>query len=1055
MSPRLKAIVLAVAGLSLTTCAGDSGGTSAENQEVVGLKGATITTISGRVELPPGVEAASVVNALGSAQVTAGAFEIAAYSEGRQLAVALSASGDPLLMGWLGADHDTLSARSTIDVAAFWAAGGPTVPPELAGRFRELLEESSRLEPAADALTAALAASPQGLTKPASEVAAALTAALFELLPRQAVLPTALLVNPATDLSGIRLDQLSGFNEITIVNTFRRRAHVFVDRVSIIDETGEHASPEFITDRPIRSVKGLEGGLGTIGQILNATQAPGGFSQSEDVAYVPISEGPIRLSNVPGAKRTRYRVAVVGPGASVGDYSTLSEVEVSQQQQTSLEFLVAEVLLPSVLNVLIPSSKIHEYLDLKNPLAQSMVTDIANRLVVNAPVLLTRIKDFDLQGAIGEIYTLLGSSGVVREFVLELIIESTYDFRSDPSGKGFSRATAMADAFNKFNGILTGVDIATTVIDQGLVLRDIASSNAADVWTVDVADATVRLDPKESTVEVDDLVTLTAKVVDGGEDSVFEYRFTTAGKAGTIQSALHSGTDVTSSDPFITYVARNPGTETIKVDVHEIRLNARPYVGSATVTVTVEGTGVFVTPEILTVSAFGKAALSATVFGTGIPETLTFRWESVGEHGGLGGAPTVEATLKGQVTHGVTFHATHVPGDQDIRLVVVTPDGSGGEKVVGEATAEVKVTLPKVSVSPAGSELSAGESQVLTAIVTPAPTAGTLDFTWEVTTAEGLVDGKTKVVHAGLTKPTDAVTYVAAAEPSADCEQKVQVSTALTVAERTVQLAPTTATLRVDCPVEVKLVANPLPAEAGKTSTLTVTILPEPPATGTLSYLWSLNAAPSITAKGELRDLAGMPLGETPIASHQAVYHAPDVASEVSVNVEVHHLVDGKDKVLGAAYRYLPTVVPDVTVPGWVEVPVALVEPNEGCGDLTGFHNYHLWFFTCPDLETPWLRVEADFPAWSLPGWTHPVSGKVFEGSDHPAVTFYGFGPPFQEETPAFATTWGAPAEEGTHWVAVGSFGIGCFAPNVVASNLERLKATEVRCIGTTKKPIK
>ena len=84
-------------------------------------------------------------------------------------------------------------------------------------------------------------------------------------------------------------------------------------------------------------------------------------------------------------------------------------------------------------------------------------------------------------------------------------------------------------------------------------------STMADVWAVDAADAVVRLDPKESTVAVGELVTLTANVVDAGADEVFEYRYSTPGNHGTLSTALETGNSLESSVQFVTYDAKSRG----------------------------------------------------------------------------------------------------------------------------------------------------------------------------------------------------------------------------------------------------------------------------------------------------------------------------------------------------------------------------------------------------------------------------------------------------------------------------------------------------------------
>lgn len=227
------------------------------------------------VELPPGATATSVINSLDDTPVVDGCFTVHAFASGPQLAIALSATGEPLGMAWLSPDRPLIDARSTAEVLAFQAIGGATAPPSLVPSVISQLAASPAIDPVAEAVADALRANPAAFSEEAPAVAAALARAAVELLDpandAPAGVPKSVLVNPSEELSGVRLNTVGGNDQLTFQNRYRRAAYAFIDRVSVFDDDGEHASPAKLTELEVPSVQGLQGGIGTVGQILAAT----------------------------------------------------------------------------------------------------------------------------------------------------------------------------------------------------------------------------------------------------------------------------------------------------------------------------------------------------------------------------------------------------------------------------------------------------------------------------------------------------------------------------------------------------------------------------------------------------------------------------------------------------------------------------------------------------------------------------------------------------------------------------------------------------------------
>ncbi|MCB9786883.1 MAG: hypothetical protein H6744_09340 [Deltaproteobacteria bacterium] len=1034
---RRKLIVLS-ASLALVACGG-----SGESGSDEPLPDQTLTQVTVTVTLPAGVVAGEVLNTMGAAAVADGKATLTQFASGRQLAVAVSETGAPLLMGWVGPQHATLDARTTAEVLTWVAVGGFTAPPALAPRLREALAEADEVDDVATALTAALEAQPQGITTPDAALQAALLEAATTLATPEgapvAGIPTALLVNPAGEKSGVRLDQSTGFNEITLVNSFRRPAFAFVDRVSIVTEAGEQPSPEKTARVEVPAVQGLQGGVGTVSQILVATQENGGFYASENVAYVPRSTAPIAVPNVPKARRTRYRVAVVGPGIATGDAGSLTAEELNQQLETTLLFGIKDVILPMLLNVVLPMSDISAYIE--HPLGKGLIQDLGNLLTTTAPAVVTKLSNGDVRGGITDMVTAFGSSGTIRDTAFELIKDRFYDFQAPGGAAGFARASAVASGFANVSAALDG---SLTVLDTLIIDGAISRASVGEIWTVDVADATVRLEPRESTIAPGELATLTVKVLEAGEGAVFEYRFHTKGTAGDLQGTTSGGLDVTTSTPAITYDAKAPGEDVIVVDVHQIDLAERPYVGSAEATVTVEGAGVFATAAADELEPFATTALSVELFAAEVPNPMRVVWTLDGPGATLDGGAKVDVMVQDASRHTVTFAAGFKPGDYVATAKAYRPAGDSGEPetLLGEDTVTVTVKDFVSRITPLTSDIGPGETQLLTATVTPTPPEGSFTYDWEVTTAEGLVDGARTASHTSESA-TDSVTYQAVAEP-ATCAQEVALQVKYTLGQESVSPPRTQATVRVDCPVQAKLTIAPKILAPGQKATAKVTLEDPPAAAGELRYRWSL----SVFAKGRLDLPGGASVGADPVASNTVVYTAPDEPAEEFISVEILQGAGAAEEVIATAKGGVSTTVEDVFAAG-----TALFANIAGCGtaaapDLVAIY----WFYQCPDFGTPFVRVEVATPAYILPAYTSE-KGAMYQAVETPSGHQELTAPPFLEESESITGPNGFPPD-GFRWVGPLRHLPGCNPPTWKTTLEEILgEVATITCIGTFDEP--
>jgi hypothetical protein len=449
----------------------------------------------------------------------------------------------------------------------------------------DLFAAAPELDPLAAAITAELTANPDAFAATNASVTAALRAAVEAVLVNTLPRPRSLLVNPSGENSGIRVDQVEGVNQITLTNRYRRPAFALVDRVSTFDADGkETASPKEIARVDIAPVTGLDGGVGTINQIITGLATTGGTFEGADLAYTEKSASPIALPNVAGAKKTRYHVALVGPGALPGDIGQLSDDAKLKQAEVVRKFVIQQLILPLVIQLLIPSGDLDRVSGING--FKDLVQDFVNIVGVQAPAIFEIAGKGDFKGAVTAAGQAIVGSGTFRNALFDAILERLYDFRTEAGAAAYGRASAIASGFVNVTGAL---DTFLTAFDLTAVAGSFAQSNEGDLWTVDATGSIVRLSPPTNEVEPVDNVQLTATTPDVGDDVPKAYRYSlNPGNLGQLRNSRTTGTTIDSSENFIFFDAGdNEGTATIKVEVFQIDLANRIPLGEATATVTI------------------------------------------------------------------------------------------------------------------------------------------------------------------------------------------------------------------------------------------------------------------------------------------------------------------------------------------------------------------------------------------------------------------------------------------------------------------------------------
>jgi hypothetical protein len=635
--------------------------------------------VSGVIDAPAGARPARVANSLGSVEPTDDTFTIDAFATGRQLTIGTSTKGTPMLLGWLDPDHTVLSSRTTVEVLLFYAAGGFAIPSEAQLEAMDLLTEMPELDALADTYEDLLVANPDVLLETPADFVADVQELVEDLadtgrMPALGEYPQSRgIIVTGASRSGLRVDTVTGINSITLTNTYRRLAHAYVNRVSIIDESGtETPSPAALTDFEMPSVQGLSGTIGTFVDIIY-----GNF------AYTERSAEPLALPTVDGAVRTRYELTVVGPGASDGDLASLTTAQLGKQQEVVRTFVIRDLMLPLVLSVLIPNTNLDDYLDFVG--GADVVQDFANVMAREVPGIWDQAYAGDITGAMQRAYNAITSGGTLRNHVFEIVLDAIADLGS---AEAADAALGQAQSFIR---IMTALDMFLAVFDATAVGSAVVASNRADVWQIDATEPVVKLTPEEASLAFERSVTFEATVPEaGGSGANLVYTWSCPGIVGTLTDGISGHVnDFESTQGTVTYRSGDgrPGTETIGVDVYALAgagQGDRQYIGTARATITVAPGTVTIAPAQTTIEGGDTARFTVTVDPEPTDGEMDFAWSTTGTQGSL----AVEAG-----DEAATYTANTTGDGEDDVAVTATQRVDGADIPWGTATARVVVGI--------------------------------------------------------------------------------------------------------------------------------------------------------------------------------------------------------------------------------------------------------------------------------------------------------------------------------------------------------------------------
>lgn len=577
---RRRAFMLGVpAGLAIASpaallgCGGDGGGgggdDAAEEAAVQArlqslnnsLGGAQRTLLPLKVQLPAGAKptlaGATLMTAFNQSEVSAadGTCGAAILEGGAQLACLVDAAGELLLMGFVETGGtDRLNERTTAEALILLASDVSQHTPALQLALRKTLATHAVVAPVAAAVTAALARGPLSENDPA--LVGAVNSALDQLRPSRTgpaaarpgtVRTQSLRVwssaggdTEATAQSGVWLRATADYNTFEVVNRFRRRAHVWVDRLQYKTSDGAaFESPQALKDFPLDGTTALSFNslVVTVADFYASLAQDLGFIEfyeNDPDVWTPVASAPLALPVAPADKdpsSSIYTVRVVGPGTGAGD-QPLSAAEEGKLSEILLTTWIEDIVTPFIQNIVAPwltdfivTNGGERFAAVSKELTAWMISDVSSSAAGRQffPNTWAALRDGDLVGAASSIgFEFLNSSAfqVLLHRSFSALAWANPDWKNalrDATGKPISVnqfleggkargdvVKAFSSAMTKLARVINVIKSAATVGDFGAMAKDWRASSKLELMFVEATRAKLTLTPNPLEVALND-----------------------------------------------------------------------------------------------------------------------------------------------------------------------------------------------------------------------------------------------------------------------------------------------------------------------------------------------------------------------------------------------------------------------------------------------------------------------------------------------------------------------------------------------------------------------
>ena len=603
-----------------------------------------ITLQSGNVQLPSGstlpLSSLTVANSLGPTTVAKdGTFGLYAFQSGAQFAQVVDGSGDTVMVGFLGPVETAINAHTTAEVLTYFAAGLFTMSSELRQQAYAQIASAPGFSSVEAAVSSDIAATPGKFPQTAIALKAfidSLSPAITGKGPTQGITSHNMLIDPGNAQSGINALQASPV-QVNFRNVKRRMALAYIDQVSMGVASGsgtviQPAPVNNIVAAPIPNDVNLGSGLWTafsdcsnVSNCISATTPLKSFSGTlKDLmfgssAFAEIMTDRTTLPATMNALWTRYRITVVGPGGGAPPSFPATSEQDAGQLAVSLYFLVTQLVMPLIANVILPAFSTATSFDAISLDEANAMADMINSINTSSSDIFATARSGDMGSAMIKTMNLIVESNAFRAFVVTLAVDAA--FKANPTwtlveGNAFkSSAASFQQGANSFLKATVAADILLQGFDASVVGQGLLSSNGYDQFDVYITPVQILLTPATTTLDNDLGVHLTVNVPSTtGTGLVLTYAWQNSANHGHFKDLSGDPAHVdnwTCSTGTLTGSCQNEGiftanhtgfgTDTVSVTVGAIDSSGNKVehiaLGSASATITVASPTPSPTPD--------------------------------------------------------------------------------------------------------------------------------------------------------------------------------------------------------------------------------------------------------------------------------------------------------------------------------------------------------------------------------------------------------------------------------------------------------------------------
>lgn len=569
----------------------------------------------------------------------------------RSLAVLLDDKDQPIIMGFITDTNKEISVKSTVEASYYLGSGAIFQPEETRENFFEKSEQLKGFTEFTEETSILFKSNVNFITsenysKALKERLDAFTADRDTIDIRS---NKTLEVDKNDIKSGLQIREVD-FENILVVNRYRRRAHGFIYKTATTNLSGNQTIlvNDIVAEKlaaksnfPIKSAQAIRSFTGVLQD----------WASGADFAATESEHQKLVLNE--DEKQATYKVRVVGPSFTLGNITDPEETELRRLEWETLGY---DLVLPLMLDV-VGHTKILKGLDETKfkPFLDILINFASSIESVRAP-----LRKGDYSKAMTELIFAMGNnqnSSQVEAMVKALIDGILEVAEGAGSTLSVQQSSDVIKNIKFLFKTLEVTDILLKLVDYNRIVFNIGSSNMLEEWKVKAKKTDVTLTPPNAMafpfIEKPITATIESTTIVSGQ--IFQYEWKTSGKYGILKDDEgREGTSIdigsTENKNIVKYFSTSndadlpkDATDTVIIDAYIKEGVNKTKIGSDTITVSVRPYKFVIRPDGVTIQGGTDLKLyiekpDGTNQISSNPE-LDFKivWTTPANHGALNG----------------------------------------------------------------------------------------------------------------------------------------------------------------------------------------------------------------------------------------------------------------------------------------------------------------------------------------------------------------------------------------------------------------------------------